>query len=120
MNILIVEDNAESARRLKASIMEAIEINIVKNGVEALVELHRQHYDLIISDTNMPKMDGYLLAKTVKSNINTKTIPFWLYSSATASQENIELAIRMGADRYIEEPRDIKDEVMKQIRNSFK
>jgi CheY-like chemotaxis protein len=73
-----------------------------ENGKEALRMIKEFCLDLIISDTNMPVMDGTELCKEIKSNIELNKIPFILMSSDMQSVKNLGLEIK--ADYFLEKP----------------
>ncbi|PCJ52234.1 MAG: hypothetical protein COA79_24205 [Planctomycetota bacterium] len=75
-NILVTDDN-KSVRNIVSDILTSYDYTTVKsaNGKEALVELHKQHFSLLITDILMPEMDGIELSfKVRKMYPNLKTI----------------------------------------------
>lgn len=76
MNILLVEDDNELRSVIK-DIFQSVGISIVEatNGLEALDTIKNFDFDLIITDVQMPKLDGYNLIKAIKSlKIDTPVI----------------------------------------------
>ena len=77
--ILIVEDSP-TMRALLASALEALDrpvkITEVASGFEALRELPRGRYDLIVTDINMPDINGLELVSFVKNNAAFRSIPW--------------------------------------------
>lgn len=113
MKILLVEDDEERADELKKYIQsKTVSVLVATDGYDALQLLKTNKVDLIISDANMPFMDGYILAKNVKKDF--KTTPFFMYSSRYLPESNRELALEMGADKCLKsiKPEEIKNEVM--------
>jgi CheY-like chemotaxis protein len=104
MNILLVEDD-EDDRYIFLQALEKIEPSIVcqiaKNGVEALLMLNSNLGSLpecIFMDFNMPKMDGGICLKHLKSDEHLKHIPVMMISTATME----ELSLRApAANGYI-------------------
>lgn len=117
MKILIVEDNELQSKLLNDIFQgEGYETVIAADGMEALEVLKSQHIDLITSDVNMPRMDGFTLALKVKSKEDIKHIPFILYSSRHPPEDTeLELASKYGVDRYVQKAgtQGIKEEVLK-------
>lgn len=74
--ILVVND-AQAVCVLITLILnrQGFEIIVAENGVEALKKLNELHFDLIITDLNMPEMDGYELTKIVRSHEKYRFIP---------------------------------------------
>lgn len=100
MIILIVEDEESRAKELKNYMQtKSIRVITARDGMEALIILRKQNVDLILSDSNMPAMDGFRLAKEVKKLFST---PFFLYSSKQITDDNKELALGLGADHCID------------------
>jgi CheY-like chemotaxis protein len=75
-------------------------VAIAKNGMHALEILEQTHPDLIISDVNMPEMDGYELAKAVKENAKTNSIPFVLFA-ALLHRDDVLRIVDCGADNFL-------------------
>ena len=80
------------------------EVLSAENGREALEKLKENSFNLIISDILMPVMDGYQLCHAVKNNSRLKKIPFVFYSATYTDSKDRQLALDMGADRYIQKP----------------
>ena len=74
-----------------------------ENGLEALKILATENIDLIISDLNMPELDGLGLLKKCKSSPKLKNIPFIMLTSE-AEREKIIIARDLGVDGYLLKP----------------
>jgi len=102
MRILIVEDDVDRGMALKDFMQtKSVQVFSAQDGFEALKILKTQKVDLILSDINMPYMDGYVLAKNVKHEESTKGIPIFMYSSRLIPDDNRSLVIELGADRCL-------------------
>lgn len=76
LKILIVNDAPAVSTYIKLILKsEGYESGISINGVEALEMLEKSHYDLIITDLNMPEMDGYELTKKIRQDKKYRFIP---------------------------------------------
>ncbi len=107
MRILSVDDNLENLYLVEAiGRSHGHEIISVHNGVEALDQLRAGTFDLIISDILMPAMDGFELCRTVKCNERWKQIPFIFYTATYTAKQDEELALALGASRFIIKPAD--------------
>lgn len=82
---------------------EGFEVIQAYDGVEASEILKSNFVDIIISDVEMPNMDGYSLCRNVKSNNITKNIPVILTTTLT-SDESIEKGFASGANDYLTKP----------------
>jgi DNA-binding response OmpR family regulator len=112
MTFLIVEDNEKRAKELKEYLQSKyIKILTAEHGYDAMQVLKTENVDLILSDCNMPYMDGFILAKNVKAQQKT---PFLLFSSRFIPQDTQELARDLGVDKFITKTdiRGIGDEAL--------
>lgn len=108
---ILVADDSSVARKQIAKTMEQIGIDttLVIDGKEALEQLNRwqdeglhvkEHIALIISDIEMPEMDGYSLTNALRNEPAFETIQVLLHSSMSG-QFNKSLAEKVGADKFI-------------------
>ncbi len=105
MKILVVDDFA-TMRKIVRNILRQIGLNNVTeadDGSTALPLVQSQHFDLIISDWNMPKMNGLDFLKAVRADPQFKSTPF-LMVTAEALKENIIAATQAGVSNYIVKP----------------
>lgn len=108
-NILIVDDDKASRYMLKACLEESEFISLeASDGQEAIEILKKNEVGLIISDQEMPVMDGFALLKEVKDNY--AEIPF-IMLTAHGSIDNGVDSIKRGADDYILKPFNTEDMV---------
>ena len=69
----------------------------------ALGKLREGNFDFVVSDCNMPNMDGLALLQNVRADAKLKTLPF-LMVTAEAKKENIIAAAKAGASGYVVKP----------------
>lgn len=103
--ILIAEDSA-TMRSLIVSTISAMgdyETIEAANGFEALRILPQQKVDLVITDINMPDINGLELVSFIKSNPNYKTTPLFIVSTE-GSERDREKGMALGADAYLVKP----------------
>lgn len=74
-----------------------------ENGEEALKVIRREKIDFVVTDWNMPKMDGLTLLKTIRADAHLSHLPV-LMVTAEAKKENIIAAAQAGASSYIVKP----------------
>jgi two-component system chemotaxis response regulator CheY len=104
--ILIVEDS-ETMRAWLVSTLEELDepvkISEAASGFEALRCLPRQAYDLIVTDINMPDINGLELVSFAKSNGAYRGIPLIIISTE-GSERDRERGLSLGADAYLVKP----------------
>ncbi|MBW1687699.1 MAG: response regulator [Deltaproteobacteria bacterium] len=109
--ILIVEDSP-TMRALLVSALEDLEgspkISEVESGFEALRQLPRESYDLILTDINMPDINGLELVSFVKTNEAYRSIPLIIVSTEGSDRDR-DKGMSLGADAYVAKPFDPED-----------
>lgn len=103
--ILITEDSP-TMRSLIVSTIQALgpyEIIEAANGFEALRVLPREKIDLVITDINMPDINGLELVSFIKGNEQYKSIPLFIISTE-GSERDREKGLSLGADAYLVKP----------------
>jgi two-component system chemotaxis response regulator CheY len=105
MKFLIVDDFS-TMRRIVRGLLKEMGCNNAdeaEDGAVALQMLRNQRYDFVVSDINMPNMNGFDLLKAVKADEQLKHLPV-LMVTAEARKEDIVLAAQSGAAGYIVKP----------------
>jgi two-component system chemotaxis sensor kinase CheA len=99
--ILVVDDQF-TVRELQRSILEAAgyPVETAKDGVEALDRLRRGGVDLVLSDLEMPAMDGLELLAAVRGDADLGSLPFVIVTSR-GSEEDRQRGADAGADAYV-------------------
>ncbi len=103
--ILIAEDSP-TMRALIVSTIDALgdyETFEAANGFEALRLLPREKVDLIITDINMPDINGLELVSFIRNNENYKKTPLFIISTE-GSERDREKGLALGADAYLVKP----------------
>ena len=103
---IMVVDDQRSMRALVHSTLRQIGLSNVtecENGQEALRELANRPVDLIVSDLNMPALDGLGLLRAVRKDPATKSTPFIMVTSL-AEVAIVKEAIALGVNNYIVKP----------------
>ncbi len=109
--ILIVDDEEIIRNSLSYFLSsEGFEVDLAENGKTALKKIEEVSYEIIISDINMPEMDGIELLKNV-SEIRPET--FFVIITAYGSLETAINALRYGAYDYILKPIEFEDVLLK-------
>lgn len=103
--VLCIDDDKDSLILIRHMLKLRPNINLL-TSTEALhgLELARTHLpDLIISDINLPQMDGYAILKHLQDHENTRNIPVMAFS-AHASQAEVDKGLSAGFIRYLVKP----------------
>jgi two-component system chemotaxis response regulator CheY len=111
-HVLVVDDSGP-ARLLIRQALEAwarrsgqrIEVVEAENGFEALRELPRAPFDLVLTDVNMPTLSGLELIRMIRARPEQKGLPV-VAVSTERDAEDAERASRAGADAYLGKPFD--------------
>ena len=105
LRFLIVDDFSTMRRILLGLLKEmgCTNADEADDGAVALAMLKAQKFDFVVSDINMPNMNGFELLKNVKADEALKSIPF-LMVTAEARKEDIVRAAQDGAAGYIVKP----------------
>ena len=104
-HILIVDDS-KTVRNLVAFIMkkEGFVITTAEDGLDGLEKLYAaEKIDLIISDINMPRMDGFTFIKTVREQEAYRDLPIVVLSTE-GQEHDIQQGLSLGANLYMVKP----------------
>lgn len=114
--LLIVDDEPNLLTAIAAVLRgEGFEVSTARNGKDALLQLARSLPDLIVSDVRMPVMDGYKLARQLRSAPHTALIPIIFLTAKDQTEDRIE-GFRSGIDVYLTKPFE-PDELIAVINN---
>jgi two-component system chemotaxis response regulator CheY len=104
MKILIVDDD-RTTRKLLSLYLKGYGFDVVtaENGLEGLEKLGSETIQLVVSDLNMPYMDGIEFIKTMKANPDTADIPALMLTTETDEEEK-RRAAAAGVDVYLSKP----------------
>ena len=104
MKILVVDD-CPTTRKLIGLYLKSKGFSVVtaENGLDALEKLAAQDINLILSDINMPYMDGIEFVKTLRADPNSSNIPVYMVSTESDPEEK-ERAFKTGANGYMVKP----------------
>ena len=102
----LVVDDFSTMRRIVRNLLKELgftQVEEAEDGAIALDKLRAGKYDFVVSDWNMPNMDGLTLLQSVRADASLKHLPF-LMITAEAKKENIIAAAQAGASGYIVKP----------------
>jgi two-component system chemotaxis response regulator CheY len=109
--ILVVEDSASTRSFVRAILedpastaaMGALEVTEAQSGFDAMRLLPRARYDLIITDINMPDVNGLELIHFIRKSEHYRTTPLVIISTQ-ATERDVERGRQLGADAYVPKP----------------
>ena len=118
LKILIAEDEVAIARALNLKLThEGFESKVAINGQEAIENLKKEKFDLLILDLIMPQLDGFgVLAEIKASGIKIPTIII----SNLSQQEDINKAKEMGANHFFVKSETPISDIVKKIKQDLK
>lgn len=117
--VLYIEDNIDNMTLVKRVLeVEGYEVIGAKNGTEGLAKAKTLDLDLVITDINLPDIDGYAITETLKKDTKTAHIPV-IAMTANVMKKDREQIHEVGCDGYIAKPIDI-DVLPDQVENFLK
>jgi two-component system chemotaxis sensor kinase CheA len=114
--VLVVEDSVTSRLLLK-HILEGAgwSVDTAVDGLDALSRLRGARYDVVVSDVEMPNMDGLVLTASIRANPATAELPVILVTSLQTPEQR-EAGLRAGADAYFTKGSFDQDRLLATIR----
>lgn len=108
MKSILVVDDVEQSRYMLSVLLEGKGYKVTQacNGEEALDYARQVPPELIVSDILMPVMDGFKLCRKWKTAPKLRNIPFIFYTATYTNSEDKDLALSLGADRFLLKPLD--------------
>ncbi len=102
--ILIVDDDLDTLRLVGLMLQhQGYRINAASSGIQAISIVQTDKPDLILLDIMMPEMDGYEVARKLRADQNTNTIPIIMFTAKTQVDDKVE-GFEAGADDYLTKP----------------
>ena len=103
---IMVVDDSKTIRNLLAFVMKAegFKVTTAEDGLDAVEKLYNMGtVDLIVSDVNMPRMDGFTFIKTIRAQDAYKDIPI-IVLSTEGQEKDIQTGMSLGANLYMVKP----------------
>ncbi len=104
-NVLVVEDSPPMRKMIVFALSRVRELQVTEadDGVDALRKLAQQRYHLILTDINMPILDGLKLVKRLRADRTYKETPIIIITTEGAAEDR-KRALDLGANAYITKP----------------
>jgi chemosensory pili system protein ChpA (sensor histidine kinase/response regulator) len=108
--IVLVVDDSLTVRKITGRLLsrEGYWVEVAKDGVEALEKMQDQRPDVMITDVEMPRMDGFDLTRNVRANSSLKGLPIIMITSRTADKHR-QHATDLGVDVFLGKPYEESD-----------
>jgi len=108
-SILLADDSSIMRMFLIMNMRRMLRVNITEaaNGREALAKLMNGKFDLLLTDMNMPEMDGAELIRFVRNGLKSD-MPIVIITTRGESKDR-DFGMRLGANGYLTKPVDVKD-----------
>jgi two-component system chemotaxis response regulator CheY len=108
-SILVTDDSAVMRMFLVMNLKRLLTVNIAEavNGREALAMLAKEKFDLLLTDINMPEMNGIELVRHVRTGLKSD-IPIVIITTKGESKDR-DLGLSLGANSYLTKPVDSKE-----------
>jgi two-component system, chemotaxis family, chemotaxis protein CheY len=105
LTLLVVEDSPLVRQLISFTLRRLRDCRVVEavDGVDALKKMASEKIDLVITDINMPMMDGLKLISVIRGDARTKTLPIIIVTTEGA-EEDRKRGLALGADAYIPKP----------------
>jgi chemosensory pili system protein ChpA (sensor histidine kinase/response regulator) len=113
--LIMVVDDSLTVRKITSKMLVRAGYQVVTatDGVDALEQLEEFTPDVMLLDIEMPRMDGFALAKELRRSANTKNMPIIMITSRTADKHR-EYAMQLGVNTYLGKPYQ-EDELLQNI-----
>jgi two-component system chemotaxis response regulator CheY len=103
-NILVVDDSATVRKFVSVSLsMQGFDVTTACDGMDALEKLPQKKFDLVITDLNMPNMDGFEFIRTLRENPDYQDLPVIILTSLS-DQGSREEGVKSGVKSYVVKP----------------
>ena len=103
--LVLVVDDSITVRRVTQRLLkrEGYRVALANDGQDALEKLREEKPDVVLSDIEMPRMDGFELVRHIRSSPDLKDLPVIMITSRIA-QKHRDLANELGVDHYLGKP----------------
>ena len=103
--LVLVVDDSLTVRKITTRLLtrEGFRVDSAKDGVDALEKMHDLIPDVVLLDVEMPRMDGFELARVMRSDNRLKSVPIIMITSRTADKHRNH-AMEIGVNVYLGKP----------------
>lgn len=123
MKILVVDDDKTTRKLLGLHLKsKGYEVLTAENGLDAMEKLGTENINLVVTDMNMPYMDGIELTKNLRADDKWREIPIVMVTTE-ADEDEMKRAYDTGVDDYLVKPanaQQLSDSIKKILKKIFK
>lgn len=101
--VLVVEDDDDLRGVLADGLSRLFAVGTAADGEDAMRELAECHYDIVVTDVVMPRMDGWKLLRSIRQDAKLRTVPVVMLTALADDEKKVK-ALDDGADAYIAKP----------------
>ncbi|MGI4779126.1 MAG: Hpt domain-containing protein [Janthinobacterium lividum] len=118
--LVLVVDDSITVRRVTQRLLqrEGWRVALAVDGLQALERLQQERPAIVLSDIEMPRMDGFDLVRNIRADANLAGLPVIMITSRIAAKHR-ELAMELGVDHYLGKPYS-EDELVRLVRSCVK
>jgi len=115
--LVLVVDDSITVRRVTQRLLkrEGFRVALAADGLQALERLQEERPAVVLSDIEMPRMDGFDLARNIRADERTRAVPIIMITSRIAEKHR-EHARKLGVDHYLGKPYP-EDELLALVRS---
>jgi two-component system chemotaxis response regulator CheY len=105
VRVLVVDDSRAMRAYIRGALKESLDCSVTEaaSGFEALRLLPRDAYDVVVTDINMPDINGLELIRFVRGSERHRAVPIVIISTQSTPRDR-QRALELGADRYLAKP----------------
>jgi CheY-like chemotaxis protein len=113
--ILLVDDSL-IAREIEKRLFESIgfTVDTAIDGIDGIEKLESEHYDMVITDLEMPRLDGFGFARHIRNQAKYEDLPLMVISTRESAEDRLR-ALESGADTYMVKQQLNGDEILKTV-----
>ena len=115
-NVLLVDDSL-IARQVEKNIFESIGFNVdtAIDGLDGLEKLQAKEYDMVVTDLEMPRLDGFGLVMRIRNQSRYENLPLMIISTRESTEDRMR-ALEAGADTYMVKQQLKGDEILRTVK----
>jgi len=116
LSVLLVDDSL-IARNVEQGILESIgfKVDTAIDGLDALAKLEAENYDMVITDLEMPRLDGFGLVRRMRNQPKYEDLPILIISTRESAEDRMR-GLEAGADSYLVKQQLDSESLMKSIK----